>query len=859
YLFHQKEFAHRDIVYVYAPIRSWFAEQLRHGIFPFWDPFMGLGRLADAWTTIPVDLLSLLEVPLSLTYRQVYALQIIIIFVTLRLLFRRFQFSPLQTHWLTFLYILAPTTGYFLRYYVKGWAFLLYAFLFTHLYFFVQDRSRKHLYWISGTTLLLTLGCKFEYVFTLMATIFPAYAVYALWTAPRGQKVRTVLVGQLAILSPLLINYWNFSLITDAAKSTLRLVNDPLNLSDFGHSLLHGMIDSHTFALLALVVAVLFTEKVLNPTLDKVGFFLSVALLIFFASSHPKSGYAFGILAALALHTWFTRPADLRQKVILLAKAALLFFYFTRAIPGDADETRIIQWAGSGVLFTLGFFASLGFFSRPLTGLMRWCSVVIGTVLFYRGIGLVFLNYLQGILWIPARDNFLIELPLALFSIYGWQALYGILTGPFSQNRTSATNNAAAAPLLIPHQDARARRFDRFIPTAAVLATLAFLLNHPFLDKPIKNKVDPIHGIFNFEWLPEQASDVYQRETLDWKKGFEYEPFGHTRILSYFHTYGRFQNIADTYEYQSLVSGRFAHYSIASRLGIPYEDATHLAATTGALTKRFVDLVKPLPTVDILENNPRLHEVFYMFYILTAAPKLDCNHMRLMGIRYVEGDQNSYYHPNAGVMNGLFSLLPTFEDATMNSDVADAINVCGFPKTKIGDREFWVVDHPMPRAFFLPGIKAEDLAKLKPDDVKFQKASTADSHASSPESPSGPASGGTLTIAGREIAWLPVSITKYEPNHVTLNLNASEPGTVVLTDLFHTRWSATRNGEPTEIQPAFFLFRGINVETGVNELNYSIGVPSVAKNGLCLVLGILGMIGALALNRPKDDTEKQKG
>ncbi|MGE4130483.1 MAG: hypothetical protein AB7F86_02530, partial [Bdellovibrionales bacterium] len=57
YLFHQKEFAHRDIVYVYAPIRSWFAEQLRHGIYPFWDPFMGLGRLADAWTTIPVDLL----------------------------------------------------------------------------------------------------------------------------------------------------------------------------------------------------------------------------------------------------------------------------------------------------------------------------------------------------------------------------------------------------------------------------------------------------------------------------------------------------------------------------------------------------------------------------------------------------------------------------------------------------------------------------------------------------------------------------------------------------------------------------------------------------------------------------------
>jgi hypothetical protein len=89
-------------------------------------------------------------------------------------------------------------------------------------------------------------------------------------------------------------------------------------------------------------------------------------------------------------------------------------------------------------------------------------------------------------------------------------------------------------------------------------------------------------------------------------------------------------------------------------------------------------------------------------------------------------------------------------------------------------------------------------------------------------------------------------ITTYAPNRVTVRVDSSAPGLLVLTDSYDPDWTVRRNGEPDVILAANGLFRGVAVPAGRSEIEFRYRpLPFVAG----ISLGALGLATAGALWR----------
>ncbi|MBI3914833.1 MAG: YfhO family protein [Chloroflexi bacterium] len=93
-----------------------------------------------------------------------------------------------------------------------------------------------------------------------------------------------------------------------------------------------------------------------------------------------------------------------------------------------------------------------------------------------------------------------------------------------------------------------------------------------------------------------------------------------------------------------------------------------------------------------------------------------------------------------------------------------------------------------------------------------------------------------------------VTITEYEPEHVTLRVETDQPGYLILADSWYPGWEATVDGKPAPIYRADYIFRAVALEPGEHEVvfeyrpaSFAIGAAiSAASLILCLVIGIAG-------------------
>jgi hypothetical protein len=59
-----------------------------------------------------------------------------------------------------------------------------------------------------------------------------------------------------------------------------------------------------------------------------------------------------------------------------------------------------------------------------------------------------------------------------------------------------------------------------------------------------------------------------------------------------------------------------------------------------------------------------------------------------------------------------------------------------------------------------------------------------------------------------------VRATRYTPNAVDITVKATSPGWVVLTDAWYPGWQATLDNKPVPIEPAYYAYRAVKVDTG---------------------------------------------
>lgn len=106
-----------------------------------------------------------------------------------------------------------------------------------------------------------------------------------------------------------------------------------------------------------------------------------------------------------------------------------------------------------------------------------------------------------------------------------------------------------------------------------------------------------------------------------------------------------------------------------------------------------------------------------------------------------------------------------------------------------------------------------------------------------------------LTIQGDTSAQ--VAVTSYEANSISLTTKRNEPGFLVLGEVYYPAgWTATIDGNTTEIYKTNFILRGIEVPAGEHEITFRFEPASVywgnlfswIGHGLLLLLGI-GAVG----------------
>ena len=88
------------------------------------------------------------------------------------------------------------------------------------------------------------------------------------------------------------------------------------------------------------------------------------------------------------------------------------------------------------------------------------------------------------------------------------------------------------------------------------------------------------------------------------------------------------------------------------------------------------------------------------------------------------------------------------------------------------------------------------------------------------------------------------------PERVEVEVDAKTPAYLVLADTFDPGWSATLDGRPAPIRPAFAAFRALYVEKGPHRVVFTYE-PAGFRAGLALTIaGLVGVLAGLAWPRP---------
>lgn len=103
-----------------------------------------------------------------------------------------------------------------------------------------------------------------------------------------------------------------------------------------------------------------------------------------------------------------------------------------------------------------------------------------------------------------------------------------------------------------------------------------------------------------------------------------------------------------------------------------------------------------------------------------------------------------------------------------------------------------------------------------------------------------------------------VTLTDYRANKLTYKTNSTQKGFVVFSEIYYPKgWTATIDGEPTEIVNANYILRGLVVPAGEHTIEFSFKAPHfktmVAITYVSSILIILMLIGSIFL------TYKQNG
>jgi hypothetical protein len=99
---------------------------------------------------------------------------------------------------------------------------------------------------------------------------------------------------------------------------------------------------------------------------------------------------------------------------------------------------------------------------------------------------------------------------------------------------------------------------------------------------------------------------------------------------------------------------------------------------------------------------------------------------------------------------------------------------------------------------------------------------------------------------GASGSYRPATISLYQPNRIEIDVNGTEPGHLVLTDVWFPGWECTVDGKPVTVRRANFLFRSVPVDAGEHKVVFRF-VPQSYNRGKIVSLTALVVLLGLAV------------
>jgi hypothetical protein len=500
-----------------------------------------------------------------------------------------------------------------------------------------------------------------------------------------------------------------------------------------------------------------------------------------------------GLLGALVFALVFGRKEGPIRLFLWIILAIPLVDYFGRPQPGNLGEMDLMARVPRLFPIVVVFFAALGLRS---VGRQKLATVAFATIVFIavmREQGEVVLANLAGVLWIPTRDNYIIDFGLMILALFGAGEVAGAVNSAVGK---ANLRTAALGPIVT----ALAIMALIVLPATGRLYNVQALMHEAPPDYPFYQGVPSLKPAF-----AEMAKTGHARVYIA-----NYDAWGFT------HGFGNalLQGVGEITMYDSLTERNYKEWTIYSNLGIRPEQ--NWDGYVGGYTPH---TMATLPRKNTLGQ---ANDTYY-HYTVIARPPIRGDLLRLVGVTHllniqpITGDTLAEGYDPRELEQSIAALKPV---------AVEPVDGVAFPGVH-AKHYLATLAGALPRAFALTGLDANAEHALLDEMAPAIKD-------------------GTIEFAGRRFTVQPEAITRYDREKVRIHTALTEPGVLILSDLYHPFWQARLDGQAVDILPAFRMLRGIRVPPGEHEVEFRYHVPfltlGAVLSGTTLLLMLAGAL-----------------
>jgi len=593
----KKYFSHPDFR-LYYPFRQWFSQRLLNGEFPLWNPYWGIGQPAVVWATIPIDIYTILEIIFGPQYQYFQTIQLALILLAGFYAFVKLGFTPMVSTAGILLFFMTPWVTYFYFYFMKPHSFIAHILLFLFIYKWFGTENKKYLFCIVWTIIFSMFGTKLEFWFyqTIFYMFFSTMASLVFYSGSLLRSIKMVSLVMLAIGIGITAHLWQLNILIRIIDTTGRIGEHSMyNL--FSLEMYHNLLISIGESGLLKIIGIgsfLYLGVVLKRRFSWIFLLLGIAILSYFAQnwhiSFTKNPVFYGTILGIILSLSFTRGFKWKDYIKCGLIFLLLIYYWCRTERGDLGEMEVMR--------------SAPFAFKILVAALVWT----GCMQFWRNklAKLAFFSYLTGLLWIPTRDNYIIDFGVAVLAVLGLASLRLQVPIILLNKPNWGKWWLIVSPIPIVS-----------IGVIVLSASSNFYYSHPMMQNPPSDYAS-YAGLSKIRELMKELHDLPQTRIFffndDWW-GFTYG-MGSSLV----------EGVSEVTLYDSLVPKNYKDWTVYRRLGIRPEQQW-----SGYPNEYTEKTISKLPSKNTLGYSNL--EIYLNSLVL--APSIDKNDLILLGVKYV--------------------------------------------------------------------------------------------------------------------------------------------------------------------------------------------------------------------------------